>query len=354
MKAKKHQTGPTMIAHIGDRREALGHRIRAGNSSPALEEGNEDLLNPDESTATFDYVLGQSDNQFTCDQFTCDSTATKGGGIREDDAYALLEMADLQLAPLVEMSSHKNKGREDKLSLFYKHGQNLDDGTPVQVVPSLMFRMDGRMPGVYEQLEIRNAKMAWGFLQIMDPELLEHVHSPTLPDCHHGIDYLRTIVKQIGNEYVSHCKRACVEFMQTAWKSGKSSDSRLVGFPDVLKVIENIGGTCKRAEEDPMWETIYNIWTGLFQAKKLNSPGSWLMTYMKKHFHLRVDSDMNSPLNCRFKELFRGSASSKWVASMARERYANGPGRTIDRKTKKAVQMKISDTPKQMTTRARL
>jgi hypothetical protein len=44
------------------------------------------------------------------------------------------------------------------------------------------------------------------------------------------------------------------------------------------------------------------------------------------------------------KELFGGSASSEWVASMARERYTNGPGRTIDRKTMKAVGMKISDT----------
>ena len=73
-------------------------------------------------------------------------------GIRED-AYALLEMAllkvaDLQLAPPIERSSHKNKEREDKLSLFFKYGQNLDDGTPVQVVPSIMFRMDGRTPVV--------------------------------------------------------------------------------------------------------------------------------------------------------------------------------------------------------------
>jgi hypothetical protein len=105
-----------------------------------------------------------------------------------------------------------------------------------------MFRMDGRTPGVYKPLKLRNAKMAWGFLQILDPELFEHVHSPTIPDCHAVIDYLRTIVKQIGDEYVSHCKSVCVDFMQTAWKSGKRSDSRLVGFPDVLKVIENIGG----------------------------------------------------------------------------------------------------------------
>jgi hypothetical protein len=76
--------------------------------------------------------------------------------------------------------------------------------------------------------------------------------------------------------------------MQTAWKNGKSSDSRLVGFPDVLKVIENIGRACKRAEEDPRWETIYNICTGLFQAGKIISPGSWLETYMNKHFHVRV------------------------------------------------------------------
>jgi hypothetical protein len=55
---------------------------------------------------------------------------------------------------------------------------------------------------------------------------------------------------------------------------------------------------------------------------------------------------MNSPLNCRFKELFGGSASSEWVASMAREIYANGPGRTINRKSMKAVGMKISDTTK--------
>jgi hypothetical protein len=195
-------------------------------------------------------------------------------------------------------------------------------------------------------VEIRKAKMAWGFLQILDPELFEHLHSPTIPDCHTGIDYLRTIVKQIGDEYVSHCKRACVEFMQTAWKIGKSSDSRLVGFPDVLKAIKNIGGACERAEEDHRWKTIYNIRTGLFQAGKENSPGSWLETYMKKHFHVRVDSDMNSPWNCRFKELFGGSGSSQWVASVARERYANGPGRTIDRKTTKAVGMKISDTLK--------
>jgi hypothetical protein len=106
-----------------------------------------------------------------------------------------------------------------------------------------MFRMDGRTPGVYERLEIRNAKMVWGFLQIMDPEFFEYVHSPTLPDCHCGIDCLCTIVKKIGDEYVSHCKCACVEFMKTAWKSGKSSNNGLVGFPDVLKVIENIGGT---------------------------------------------------------------------------------------------------------------
>jgi hypothetical protein len=69
------------------------------------------------------------------------------------------------------------------------------------------------------------------------------------------------------------------------------------------------------------------------------------MAYMKKHFHVRVDSDMNSPLKCRFKELFGGSASSEWVASMGRERYTNGPGSTISRKTMKAVGMKISDTP---------
>ncbi len=134
--------------------------------------------------------------------------------------------------------------------------------------------------------------------------------------------------------------------MKTAWKSGKSSNSGLVGFPDVLKVIENIGETYERAEEDPRWETIYNIRTGLFQAGKIHSPGSWLMTYMKKHFHVRVDSAMNSPLNCSFKELFGGRASSEWVARMARERYTNGPGRTIDRKTMKAVGMKISDTQK--------
>jgi hypothetical protein len=107
-----------------------------------------------------------------------------------------------------------------------------------------MLRMDGGTPGQYEPAEIRNAKMAWGFLQILDPEL--YVHSPTIPDCHTGIDYLRTIVKQIGDEYVSHCKRACVEFMQIAWKSEKSSDSRLVGFPDVIKAIKNIGGACER------------------------------------------------------------------------------------------------------------
>jgi hypothetical protein len=119
----------------------------------------------------------------------------------------------------------------------------------------------------------------------MDPELFEHVHSPTLPDCHAGIDYLRAIVKQIGHDYVSHCKHACVEFMETAWKSGKCSNSGLVGFRDVLKVIENIGGDYKNKEEDPRWEAIYNIWTGQFQAGKINSPGSWLMPYMKKHFH---------------------------------------------------------------------
>ena len=104
---------------------------------------------------------------------------------------------------------------------------------------------------MYQPLKIRNAKMAWGFLQIMDPELFKHVHSPTLPDCHAGIAYLRTIVKQIGDDYVSHCKRTCVQFMQTAWKRGKCSDSRLVGFPDVLKAIKNIGGACDRAENDP-------------------------------------------------------------------------------------------------------
>jgi hypothetical protein len=162
MKAKEHQIDTTMIAHVGDRHETFVQRT-AGNPSPSLEEGNEDLLNPDELTATFDYVLNQSDNQFTCDHFTCDSTATKGGSIRED-TYALLEMGDLQLAPQIEISSHANKGREDKLSLFFKYRRNLDDGTPVRVVPSLMFRMDGRTPGVYKQLEIRNAKMAWGFL----------------------------------------------------------------------------------------------------------------------------------------------------------------------------------------------
>jgi hypothetical protein len=110
----------------------------------------------------------------------------------------------------------------------------------------------------------------------------------------------------------------------------------------------------KGAEEDPRWKTIYNIRTGLFQAGKINSPASWLETYMKKHFHVRVDSDMNSPLNCRLKELFRGITSSEWVASIARERNANGPGRTIDRKTMKAVGMKISDTQKKRwTTKAR-
>jgi hypothetical protein len=116
MKAKEHQIDTTMIAHVGDRHETFVRRT-AGNPSPSLEEGNKDLLNPDEITATFDYVLNQSDNQFTCDQFMCDSTATKGGSIRED-AYALVDMADLQLAPQIEISSHANKGREDKLSLF--------------------------------------------------------------------------------------------------------------------------------------------------------------------------------------------------------------------------------------------
>jgi hypothetical protein len=249
-----------MIAPVRKRRGETSGRRRAGNSSPALEEGNEDLFNPDELIATFHYVLGQSNHQCTCDQFTGDTTGTEEGGVREQ-AFALLEMADLQLEPPIELASHKSKGRDDKLSFFFKYGHNLDDGTPVRVVPSLVFRMDGRTPGVYEPLEIRNAKMAWGFLQILDPELFEHVHSPTIPDCHAGIDYLRTIVKQIGDEYVSHCKRACVDFMQTAWKSGKSSDIRLVGFPDVLKVIEDIGGACKRADEDPRWETIYNIRT---------------------------------------------------------------------------------------------
>jgi hypothetical protein len=135
----------------------------------------------------------------------------------------------------------------------------------------------------------------------------------------------------------------------------KSSDIRLVGFLDDLKAIKNVGGACKRAEENHRWKTIYNIHTGQFQAGKESSPVSWLETYVKKHFHVvRVDSDMNSPLNCRFKELFGGSASSEWVASMAREIYSNGPGCTIDRKFVKAVGMKISDTPKKrVTTRAR-
>jgi hypothetical protein len=180
-----------MIAPVRNRGETSGRR-RAGNSSPALEEGNEDLFNPDELTR-------QSNHEFTCDQLTGDTTATEEGGGREQ-AFALLEMADLQLEPPIELSSHKSKGRDDKLSLFFKYGRNLDDGTPVGVVPSLMFRMDGRTPGVYELLEIRNAKMAWGFLQILDPKLFEHVHSPTIPDCHAGINYLRTIVKQIGDE----------------------------------------------------------------------------------------------------------------------------------------------------------
>jgi hypothetical protein len=81
-------------------------------------------------------------------------------------------MADLQLAPPIELLSHKIKQREDRLlSLFFKYGRTLDDGTPVRVVPSPMFRMVGRTPGQYEPVEIRNAKMAWGFLQILDPEL---------------------------------------------------------------------------------------------------------------------------------------------------------------------------------------
>jgi hypothetical protein len=57
---------------------------------------------------------------------------------------------------------------------------------------------------------------------------------------------------------------------------------------------------------------------------------------------------MNSALNCRLKELFGGSVSSEWVASMARERYANGPGHTIHRKNMKAVGMMISDTKNKM------
>jgi hypothetical protein len=64
-----------MIAHVGDICETLVRR-RAGYSSLGLEEGNQDLLNPDELTETFDYILGQGNHQFTCDQFTCDSTAT--------------------------------------------------------------------------------------------------------------------------------------------------------------------------------------------------------------------------------------------------------------------------------------
>jgi hypothetical protein len=64
MKAKEHQIDTTMIAHVGDRHETFVQRT-AGNPSPSLEEGNEDLLNPDELTATFDYVLNQSDNQIT-------------------------------------------------------------------------------------------------------------------------------------------------------------------------------------------------------------------------------------------------------------------------------------------------
>jgi hypothetical protein len=75
----------------------------------------------------------------------------------------------------------------------------------------------------------------------------------------------------------------------------------------------------------------------------MNSPLSWLLPYMKKDFPLRVDLDMNTPLNRRFKELFEGSASSEWVGSMVRERNANGPGRTIDRKAIKAVGTKISN-----------
>jgi hypothetical protein len=58
MKAKEHQIDATIIAHLGDRRETFLRRT-AGNPSPSLEEGNEDLLNPDELTATFDYVLIQ-------------------------------------------------------------------------------------------------------------------------------------------------------------------------------------------------------------------------------------------------------------------------------------------------------
>ncbi len=56
--AKEHQIDATMIAHVGDRRETLGRRTD-GNPAPSLEEGNEDLLNPDELTATFDYILNQ-------------------------------------------------------------------------------------------------------------------------------------------------------------------------------------------------------------------------------------------------------------------------------------------------------
>jgi hypothetical protein len=99
----------------------------------------------------------------------------------------------------------------------------------------------------------------------------------------------------------------------------------------------------------------FTIFAQDYSRQVRKSPGSWLETFMKKHFHVRVDLDMNSSLNCRFKELFGGSVSSEWVASMARERYANSPGRTIDRKTMKAVGMKISDTlKKRVTTRARL
>jgi hypothetical protein len=90
MKANE-QTDAAMVPIVGDRRVTLpvvGRRV--GNASPALEESNEDMLNPDQLTATFDYVLGQTNNQFTCNQFTtCDSTATEEGGKREE-AFALL------------------------------------------------------------------------------------------------------------------------------------------------------------------------------------------------------------------------------------------------------------------------
>jgi hypothetical protein len=102
----------------------------------------------------------------------------------------------------------------------------------------------------------------------------------------------------------------CRIHAQTAWKKANKFDSsRLVSLPDVLKVI---GLSFDKPEQDPWWETFYHIQTGrLFLAGKKDSTGNWLISYMKKHFHFRVDTDMAPPLHYQFKKLHGGGTSAE-------------------------------------------